>query len=151
MEIHIERTIERPADEVFKFLADVGNNLTWQSGMKSCEWTTDPPIAVGSRYKQVAEFRNKPVVSTFEVTSYEPGHAIRYESIESTFPIQVTRTVEPAGDGSCRVTADVSGQPGGVMRLLTFLGERVARKSIEADYDRLVEHFHSQRPDPNRD
>lgn len=141
MDIHVERTISRSADEVADFFFNVANNVLWQSGMKSCEWTSEPPIAVGSTYEQVAEFRNKPVVSTFEVTEYEPGRRMRIESIKSTFPIQVTRTVEPIDDSSCRVVADVSGTTGVVFKLLDKLGERMARKSIEADYDRLVGHF----------
>lgn len=145
MRIQVERRIPAPAEEVAAFFFDAANNPSWQSGMKSCEWTTDPPIAVGSLYEQVAEFRGKPVVSVFEVTELDAGRRMRIESIESTFPIQVTRTVEPIDDTACRVAADVTGQPGGVIRLLTFLGERMARKSIEADYDRLVLHF--ERPE----
>ncbi len=141
MDIHVEREIKRPADEVAAFFFDVANNLEWQSGMKSCEWTSEPPIAVGSTYEQVAEFRGKPVISTFEVTDFVPGKSMRVESIKSTFPIQVTRTVESLTDSSCKVQAHVSGQPAGVIRIFSFLGERAVKKSIEADYDRLVEHF----------
>ena len=141
MRIEVDRVIDCPAGEVAPFFFDPANNPTWQSGMKSCTWTTEPPIAVGSVYDQVAELRGKPITSTFEVTEYEPGRSMRIETIASTFPIQVTRRVEALGEDRCRVSADISGQPGGVMRLLTVIGKRVARKSIEADYDRLVEYF----------
>ena len=140
MRIRVERTINRPAGEVTPFFFDVTNNPLWQSGMKSCEWTTDPPIGVGSQYHQEAEFRGKPVVSTFEVTELTE-HRMRIESVESTFPIQVTRIVEAIDDASCRVAADITGQPGGVIRILSFVGARVAKRSIEADYGRLVAHF----------
>ncbi len=137
MQIHVERIIGKPAEDVAPFFFDAANNPIWQSGMKSCEWTTEPPIRVGSRYEQEAEFRGKPVLTTFEVTELDATH-MRIESIESTFPIQVTRSVEPIDTSTCRVTADVSGQPGGVLRIMTFLGARIAKRSIEADYDRLV-------------
>ena len=39
---------DRPADEVFAYLADAENNPTWQGGMVRCEWRTDPPLRVGS-------------------------------------------------------------------------------------------------------
>lgn len=147
MEIEVERTIPRPVDDVAPYFFDAANNPEWQSGMKSCEWVTDGPIAVGSRYRQQAEFRGKPVISLFEVTEFEEGRRMRIESIESTFPIQVTRTVVPDGETQCRVAAHVTGEPGGVLRLLSFLGERLARRSIEADYDRLVEHFRASATD----
>ena len=141
MQIHVERTIDKPAAEVAPFFFDAANNTTWQEGMKSCEWTTEPPIAIGSIYEQIAEFRGKPVISTFEVTKYEPGNEIRFESIKSTFPIQVTRRVVPIDGSSCRVSADVSGDTGGVFRILSFIGKRMVKRSIEKDYDRLVEHL----------
>lgn len=140
MDIHIERTINRPAEDVAAFFLDVANNTKWQSGITSCEWTSEPPIGVGSTFEQVAEVRNKPVVSTFEVTEYEPGRRMRIESLKSNFPIQVTRVIEPVDDRTCRVTADVSGQPAITFRLLEKIGERAVKRSIEADYDRLVEH-----------
>ena len=140
MEINVERIIGRPAGEVTPFFFEVVNNPVWQSGMKSCEWLTDPPVRVGSTYRQEAEFRGKPVLSTFEVTELT-ANRMRIESIESTFPIQVTRIVEPIDDVSCRVSAHISGRPGGVMRILTFVGARIAKRSIGADYDRLVSHF----------
>jgi hypothetical protein len=141
VEIHVERTIDRPAAEVAPFFLDVANNPIWQKGIRSCEWATDPPIAVGSRYDQVAELRGKPVVSTFEVTGYEPGRMLRVESIESAIPIRVTRTVEPIDHTNCRIAADVSGQTAGLLPILRRIGSWVARRSIEADYDRLVKHF----------
>ena len=140
MRINVERTVRRPAAEVTPFFFDVVNNPVWQSGMRSCEWTTEPPIRVGSQYDQEAEFRGKPVISTFEVTELTADR-MRIESIESTFPIQVTRSVEAIDGSSCRVAADITGQPGGVVRILSFIGARVAKRSIEADYDRLVAHL----------
>ena len=141
MDIHVERTISAPAETVAPFFFNVANNLLWQSGMKSCDWTSEPPIAVGSTYEQSAEFRNKPVVSTFEVTEYEAGEMMRIESIKSTFPIQVTRWVEPIDESSCLVRAHVEGQPNVFLKIFERIGQRLARKAIEADYDRLVEYF----------
>lgn len=53
----------------------------------------------------------------------------------------MTRRVEPVDEGHCRVSGDISGQPGGVMRMLAGIGQRMVKRSIEADYDRLVKHL----------
>lgn len=143
MDVHVERIINKPSDAVFDFFADASNNPLWQKGMKSCKWTSDPPVAIGSTYKQVAEFMGRSIVSVFEVTKFEPGRSISIETIESTFPIQVTRDVEPFEDGTTRVHAHISGGPGGALKLLRPLMDRIARRSIEADYDRLVSHLSS--------
>lgn len=141
MRVHVERTINRPAAEVFEFFSDASNNPLWQKGMKSCVWTSEGRLGVGSTYDQEAEFMGRPVRSSFEVTEFEPGRKISISTIESSFPIQVTRTVDDLGDGRSRVRAEISGGPGGVMRLLSPLTNVMARRSIEADYDRLVQHL----------
>ena len=140
MEMGATRHINQPADEVFKFLADVANNPLWQSGMMSCTWTSEPPIGVGSTYKQHARFMGKSVGSTFVVTVYELGRRITFTSVESTFPIEVDRAVVPTGPESCRVTAVIRGGPQGTIAGLVgpFVG-RMAQNVINRDYDRLVE------------
>lgn len=137
MEMSAERTIGRPAAEVFEYFADATNNPAWQRGMRSCEWVTDPPIDVGSRYRQHARFAGRDVISIFEVTEYEPGRRIRIETVESTFPIQVTRIVEADGeDGGCIVRAVITGGPT-VPWPISVLARRMVQRSVDADYDRL--------------
>lgn len=134
-----ERTIHLPAGEVAEFFFDASNNPKWQNGMVSCEWLSDPPIAVGSTYVQLARFMGRDVKSTFVVTDFEPGRMIRIETIESSFPIQVERKVEPIDESTCRVRADITGGPEGVLKVLTPLMAGRAQKSVDADYDRLVQ------------
>jgi hypothetical protein len=139
MRMTATREIGRPADDVFEFFADASNNPKWQSGMVSCEWTSEGPIAVGSTYEQRARFMGREIVSTFAVKRYDPGRLVEIETIESTFPIKVVRTVESTGEGSCRVSAEITGGPGGLMKLLEPLMRGRAQKSVDADYDNLVQ------------
>jgi uncharacterized protein YndB with AHSA1/START domain len=140
MRMTANRDIDRPAEEVFEFFADASNNPKWQNGMVSCEWTSDGPIGVGSTYEQRARFMGRDVISVFEVTEFEPGRRIRIETTESTFPIQVERSVTPVGAGSCRVSAVITGGPEkGPMKWLEPLMAGRAQKSVDSDYDRLVQ------------
>jgi len=140
MEMGATRHINQPADEVFEFFADAANNPLWQNGMRSCTWTSESPISVGSTYEQHARFMGGNVRSTFVVTVYEPGRRITIKSVESTFPIEVDRVVVPTDPESCRVTAVITGGPQGTIAGLVgpFVG-RMAQNSIYRDYDRLVE------------
>lgn len=107
--------------------------------MVSCQWTSPAPIQEGSTYEQRARFMGKDIVSTFVVRRFEPGRLIEIETVKSAFPIQVTREVEATGPLSSRVKAYIRGGPTGILRLLEPLLARSAKKSIEDDYDRLVE------------
>lgn len=137
MRLSAHREIDRPAGEVFAFISDASNNPRWQKGQRSCEWTTPPPIGVGSVYEQEARFLGRTVTNRFQVTEYEPGRSITIRSTGGSFPITVRRSVEPTGNGRSRVTADIQGEPGRFFRLMGPLVRRLAQRSVDADYDRL--------------
>lgn len=140
MELHASRVIARPAEDVFAFVSDASNNPRWQGGMTSCEWTSPPPVQVGSTYEQKARFMGRDVNSTFVVTRLEPGRLIEIETVESTFPIRVVRSVDPIDEASCRVSAVITGGPQrGLLRLAAPLVRNKAQNSVDADYDRLVQ------------
>ena len=153
--IRVSSSIEvsRPAEPVFAFLADAENNPKWQRGMQSCRWTTEPPIGVGSVYEQHARFLGRDIVSTFEVVAFEdppepttagPGRSISIRTIQSTFPIAVTRSVEPLTDDRCRVSADVRGDASGVFRIAAPLLRQMVQRSVRGDYRRLKELLESR-------
>ncbi len=141
MRLQADIEIERPASEVFEFIANFENNPAWQGGMKSAQFTTPPPHSKGSQYEQVASFLGRPVITRFEVTDLQPGRSITIDSIESTFPIHVTRQVEPLDPGRTRVRATIDGGPEGLMRLFAPLIGWFAQRSVTADYRRLKAHL----------
>lgn len=141
IEVTSEVAIDRPADEVFTFLADAENNPTWQQGMQRCKWTTTPPIREGSIYEQEARMLGKTITSTFEVTDLQPGRRITVRTIESTFPIEVTRSVEPTSETTCRAGAHVTGDPSGMFKLAAPLLRKMVERSVRGDYRRLKEHL----------
>lgn len=134
MTVDFKHTVEiaRPAADVFAYIADAENNPKWQNGMVSCTWTSDEKLLKGATIAQEARFLGRAIVTTFVVTDYQPGRSISIESIVSTFPIQVTRSVESTGAG-CVVTAHVRGQPSGLLKLFSGMVPKAVRK----DYDAL--------------
>lgn len=125
--------IRRPAGEVFEYVADFENNPKWQGGMQACRWTSTAKMAVGSTYVQEARFLGRKIETHFKVTEVDPGRTISIESTKSTFPIQVTRSVEAIADDRCKVSAHVRGQPTGLLKLFSGM----VKKSIRKDYDVL--------------
>src|SRR5688500_16651015 len=99
--------IERPAGDVFAFVSDPTNNPRWQRGQRSCRATSDPPLRVGSTYSQHARFLGRDLVNAFEVVELDPGRRIRWTSTAGTFPLTITRTVEPLVAGRARFTETV--------------------------------------------
>ena len=135
----IDIVIDRPAAEVFAYLSDFEQNPTWQNGMKSCVWVTEPPTTIGSRYEQKASFAGREINSTFEVIDYTAGSRVKAMTIESTFPITFTRWVSPLDGSRTRVQVLIEGDSSGLFRMLEPLMAPLVRRSIRKDYARLKE------------
>ena len=132
----VRTEINVPVEEAYAYVIDFSKNAEWQSGIQSTDWTSPPPIRVGSTYDQHADYKD--TVTSYEITAVEPGRSVTTQSKQgATFPITVTRTVDPLGDFRCRITVDLVGHPGGLRRLLKPLVAKMVRKSVEADYRRL--------------
>ena len=137
MEISTSIDIERPAGDVFAFVADVRNNPAWQRGQRSCTWTSEPPVGVGSSYDQHARFLGKDVVTSFEVVEHDPPHRIAWRSTAGSFPLRITRTVDPRGAVRSRFTEHVDGDPQGFFRVAEPVLRPLARRAIRRDFRRL--------------
>ncbi len=128
--------VEAPADRVYSYMSDFTNNAAWQSGVESTEWTSAPPLRVGSTYDQTMEYKG--IVTSYAITAIDPDLSITTESeTGATIHTTVTRTVRALHENRCRVTVDLVGRPQGLRRLSKPLLARVVRKSVVADYRRL--------------
>jgi hypothetical protein len=130
--------INKGYQEVFRFISDFENNPIWQKGMKKAQFTTTDPIGIGSTYNQEASFLGKKIVSSFIVTDFKEGHLIKIKSTSSSFPIQVTRSVEPVGTGT-NVYALVEGDARHFFKLAQPILKKVVERSVYGDYRRLKE------------
>jgi uncharacterized membrane protein len=134
----VQVEIGRPVPEVFAFLEEVENNPRWLRGMESCTWTTPPPVRVGSRYEQRARFLGKQIRTSFEVTAHRPGALVTISSRQgSSFPITVTRQVEPLGERRSLVTETLDSDPRGHYRMAEPLLRQLVMRRIRRDYRRL--------------
>ncbi len=139
LEVQASIDIDRPAEVVFDFIADMANNPRWQGGMRECRWTSDPPLRFGSTYEQEARFLGRTIVSSFEVVEFEPGERIRIRTTGGSMPIDVTREVASRGDGQSHVRAIVRGDSSGLFRLAEPLMKLLVGSSVRSDYRRLKE------------
>ena len=137
LQVVVQQAIRRPAAEVFDVIADFSKNPTWQKGMQSCAWTSEPPLRVGSTYVQTARFLGKEITSSFEVVEFEQGETIRIVTTSGPMPIDVIRTVEGVTDNVSLVEAIVRGDSSGMFRIAQPLMKVLVKRSVTADYKRL--------------
>jgi hypothetical protein len=56
VDVQVETTIEQPLGVVAAFAGDPTNATELFASIKSVEWKTPPPVAIGSRMDFVAQF-----------------------------------------------------------------------------------------------
>lgn len=134
--VTVATDIDRPAAAVFDFVSNFENNGQWQTGVEATEWTTPPPIGIGSTYTQRMRYRG--LTTKYRVTGLVPGTSISTETLEGAdVPTSVTRSVAAVAGGSCVITVELFVHPRGWRRLIQPLMRRAIAREVTTDYNRL--------------
>ena len=131
-------TIHRPIEEVFAFVADYSNNVKWQSGVISAEFTSPGPVGAGTTFKYDAEFMGRKLETTGELTAYDPPKMIAWKSTSGPFPMSGSTEFESV-EGGTLVTDTIEAEPGGFFKLAGPLLVKQIQGQTEKDMRKLKE------------
>jgi uncharacterized protein YndB with AHSA1/START domain len=134
-----EITIARPRAQVAAYAADPDNATAWYENIKSVEWETAPPLAVGGRLAFVAQFLGRRLVYMYEVVDLVPGERLVMRTAQGPFPMETTYTWHDAGDNATRMTLRNRGEPAGFAKLTTPVVAAAMRRANRKDLERLQE------------
>jgi uncharacterized membrane protein len=132
VDVEVETVIDRPVDEVASYAGDPGNAPAWYVNIRSVEWRTPPPVAVGSRLDFVATFLGRRLAYTYEVVELVTGERLVMQTAQGPFPMQTTYTWQPS-DGGTRMTLRNVGEPTGFSRIAAPLIEAAVRRATSKD------------------
>jgi hypothetical protein len=120
---------ERPAEEVFDFLADLRNESRWNPRTRRLTLATSGPIAAGAVFR--GEYQGLGVLVT-TLTEYDRPSRIRFRSEGPRARIDGVFEIAPAGQG-VDVALDAEVQPRGVLALLApMMGPAFRRQNAVA-------------------
>jgi hypothetical protein len=131
-----EVEIARPRAEVAAFACDPDNATRWYENIKSVDWRTSPPLAVGSRLDFVARFLGRRLAYTYEVREHVPGERFVMSTAQGPFPMETTYGFEDSPLGT-RMTLRNRGEPAGFAKVGAPLIERAMRRANRADLRRI--------------
>lgn len=137
VDVLTEIVIDRAPADVAAYAGDPSNAPSWYVNIRSVEWQSAPPIAVGSRLAFVAQFLGRRLAYTYEVVELEPGRRLVMRTAEGPFPMETTYTWEPESPGRTRMTLRNRGEPAGFSKVVAPLMERAMRRANQKDLAKL--------------
>ena len=137
VDVLTEIEIERPRAEVAEYAADPDSAPEWYENIKSVEWRTPRPLAVGSRIAFVARFLGRELAYTYEIRELAAGDRLVMSADEGPFPMETTYTWSDASSGGTHMTLRNRGMPSGFSRVASPLMAAAMRRANRKDLRRL--------------
>jgi uncharacterized membrane protein len=137
VDVQTQIDIDRPRDIVARYAADPDNATSWYKNIKSVEWKTPRPVAVGSRVAFVAHFLGRRLAYTYEVTEMVPNERFVQRTAEGPFPMETTYTWVDNHSGGTTMTLQNRGLPAGFSRLAAPAMASSMRRANHKDLLRL--------------
>jgi hypothetical protein len=137
VDVRTEIQIARPRAEVAAFAADPTNATDWYQNIKSVEWESPPPVAVGSRVAFVASFLGRRLAYTYEIRELVPGEKLVMSTAQGPFPMETTYTWSDTPAGGTRMTLCNRGEPAGFRGIAAPLMAAAMRRANVKDLERL--------------
>lgn len=136
VDVQTETVIRSPPERVAAYAADPDHAPEWYVNIKSVEWQTPKPLALGSRIAFQADFLGRRLAYVYEIAEYRPGRLLVMRTADGPFPMETTYVWEPAEGGSTRMLLRNRGNPSGFSRLfapfMAAMMRRANRKDLKA-------------------
>jgi len=142
--IKIEESIiiNRPVEEVWKFVSNIENATKWDRGVLEARQTSEGTIGVGSTLQTRRQMLGRQRIGKLRVSEYVPNRIIALQaSLGQIAAAQIRYSFEPV-DGGTRMTGTSEVELRGLWKLiapiLTRLLERDGREDM-ANIKRIME------------
>ncbi len=141
--------IERPAGEVFAFVADQTNAPQWQDGLAEVRRVTTGPIGVGTEHAFVRRFAGRRIESRNRFTRFEPGRFVEFEIPEGWLTGTASYRVDQVASGGCRLTSRMDFRIRGPLKLVSPLLARLLAHDSRVGDTRLKALLESMSANPH--
>jgi uncharacterized protein YndB with AHSA1/START domain len=135
--------IDRPAEEVWRFVSDPGNTPQWYQGTAEVRQKSEGPTKVGTTFEAVIQFRGLSPVTGARCLVLNPNKEVTWEFTSGLMKRSTDCwRMEPIGEKSSRLTRVFDMRVSGLWRLIQPIIARGTKRAHEAEihnFKRILE------------
>jgi hypothetical protein len=150
VDVLTETQISRPRAEVGGDGGAPHHPPSWDAHIRSVEWQTPRPAAVGSRIAFVASFLGRRLAYTYEIVELVAGERLVMRTEQGPFPMETTYTWEDTSSGATRMTLRNHGEPSGFRGVAGPWMAAAVRRANRRDLARLKSRLEGSQPSADR-
>jgi ligand-binding SRPBCC domain-containing protein len=136
--------INRPLQEVFDYVSDVGNFPEWTAHTLEVLKDTPGPPQQGDEFTLVIKSVGRRFETPYERTSYEPNRRYTDRAVGGPVPNQQWVYTFQEEPGGTRLTRAVEAEPGGFLKLLEPLQKRTVQRQLRKDLQTLKDQLEAR-------
>lgn len=119
------------------YASDPDNATAWYKNIKSVQWKTSKPLAVGSQFLFAAQFLGRRFDYIYEVREFAPSERFVMRAAEGPFPMETIYTWDDTRSGGTRMKLRNRGEPSGFSRFVAPMMASAMRRANQKDLARL--------------
>jgi uncharacterized membrane protein len=129
--------IDRPASQVWAYVADYGNDPSWRGAVTQMRPSQPGPAQEGVTTQELLRLLGLTFRTAATIDRVEPGRRLQWRAHDRQKRLEGSRLVEPSGPASCRFTEVVEGRLLGPSRVLEPVVAWLLQQQTTADLGRL--------------
>ncbi|MBI5823627.1 MAG: SRPBCC family protein [Chloroflexi bacterium] len=145
--LNISTMIYRPVTQIFDFMSTPENDFQWQYETLASNRLSRDVSAKGSFFRSVGHLMGHRVISSFEVTEYEPNRKYAFKSLSGPLNSHTSYTFEMVGRST---KVEISAQMNTVnsLQFSESILEKKMRKQLKENLALLKEILETKRTQP---